>query len=366
MPSTNAPGILRDFADAVDADDPDAASTALEELETEYEAVSDDETVRVSRALSARDHVGDLSLDVKDQMDDYANTHVGIEQLRASVLMSGAVYLADPTKVDASSVSDDARTLADEEESFVDVAAETDDGLADVSLPASLAVVDVAESEGGVPKGDPFSVSASVINTGGEPASNVVLSASATTGVEPDSTSTDTLAPDEELAQTFTVEADSTGEVGLELEGDADDVEGATRDVTVVVRDKRGLTEFVEGSLEELHERIDDSDAITGGTERSLLAKVEAAQGSVDRALSFVDEGRAQQANNQLGTGINQLGALLNELDAGSDGNGTNKSNGNGNRRGNGGGIPPALRRGLEGQTEGAIDSLTLARRADI
>lgn len=97
---------------------------------------------------------------------------------------------------------------------------------------------------------------------------------------------------------------------------------------------------------------IDETSEIAGGFERSLLQKLDAADSSLQRVRRFVDKEREKQANNQLNTASQQIGALLNAFDAQSS---------NGNRD-----LPPALERRIEQQAAAIIENVVTAKDAAI
>ncbi len=350
MPSETAASSLDDAAAAIEAEEFDALEAAIEDLEAAYDAVEASESARFRRAVAARADVAP-SGEPFETLNRYAKLHTSVELGRVTALSGAALFAARPAADDPEDLAGSLSELADRERTFADLAGPTDDALADVELPALVALASVEAPTEPVVKGGTVEVAATVESVGDDPAADVTLAQASDLSLSPAAADAATLAPGETLSATFSGEATVAGEVDVTLSVSSADAGERERTVTVDVLDKTEATAIAVGTLSDLRDRVEA--VFDGGRERSLLAKLEAASDSVDRARGFRESGRGKQANDQLGTASRQVGAFLNELDTVGRGRGRD-------------GLSPAVERSLRELAAAVTDQLARAQRAAV
>lgn len=346
---------LEDLAAALEATDLDptaldAAEGALDRLDAAYDAVEAAEAVRQRRVLAARAAVSEQGGDVS-ALVDYATAQTAAEAGRVGALAGTAAFLDRPTGTDPSALADSLSDLADRERALGDLAGPAEDAAAGVDLPPLLAVTGVTAPEGPVVLGGTFEVGATVRSAGDATATGVAVSAGGDLPTDPGTASVGDLPPGESATVAFAVEASEAGTATVDLSATADDADGVDRSATVEVLDKAGAAGLAGGTLSDLEATIEA--AFDGGRERSLLAPLEAAGDSVERAVEFAAEDRGKQADNQLNTASRQVGAFLNQfetLDSGRPRDGPSD----------------LVVRTVRGLAESVADQIALARRAPV
>lgn len=198
---------------------------------------------------------------------------------------------------------------------------------------------------------------------GNEPIEGVLVESPTDLAASPSAVTIGSLAAGETATATFTLPTDEPGQYRALFTVDTDDGGSDRRDISYEVRDIGGFSDLGCTMIEEMIDALEESDAVTGGRQRSLTAKLEAACDSLDRASSFEEDGRGRPAENQLDTATRQLGAFLNQLEA--VGAETDERTGNGPGGGNNRpSFPEELQRVLSSQAEAVIDRVATAKGA--
>lgn len=341
-----------DLASAVEADEFDAAEEALTALGDAYDERSPEELRRVSRALTARD-AGVIDYEDQERVDDLGIRYGRTEQTRGAVLSSTTLYLAAP---DDSGKSDVLDTLSESRSREVDLESalsEVESLLSGVTVPGRLEFVRTIAPDAQVPKEETVTVGVDAENVGDEPIEGTTVTQESPLSLAPQSESTDELAGGESVRVSFEGPADVSGQNVVEFEATGDVSHQVLAEVDVSVLDKQSATEDGGDLLTELISLVDDSKAVTGGLERSLLKLLATADRSVDRALALVEKDDGDGADRKLETAIRKMGAILNRLAATS-------------RGGSGDNVPNSLVQKLQKTAESVINRLTLAKQAAI
>lgn len=352
---------LDDLATELDADEPDyeAVTDALDRVERAYDERERAEQTRLRRSLVVRDHQ-DVAEDVRERLDSYANRQTTTDIERATVLGSVAAYLIDPREHDRSTVREQLSQLGESEVGLQEHASAVEDLLADRTIPGWISLVYSDDPPELVPEGAAAEVTHEVRNVGDETVEGVSVEAPDDLAATPEARAVGTVEPGQTVSVSFALPTDAPGRYrGLftvETDGGGSD----RREVGYEVLDVGEAAELGCSLTDEMAAEIEDSDAIAGGREESLTAKLDAACDSFERAESFAADGRSQPARNQLDTATQQMGAFLNQLAAfGGSGNGKGGGRGTGAPS-----LPRELRRTLTSQAEAVIERAATAKRA--
>lgn len=376
MPSEELPGLLATFADAVERNDVEAAEQTLGRIESIYRAIDTTERIKQQKALTARDTT-ETETDTRERLDRFAQGVVATDLSRSGLLVSGALYIADPSQVPADRLADRARDLASQESNLIDLGRAVSDTLESMEFRPLVAITEAdivateeTVTEGDKPKGTPFGFSLRVRNVGDRGLEEITVSQEASvvegiTGsrgsevpVSPDSVPLGSLEPDREASASFEVRPTSAGRYEITFTAASANADDDTRDVTFEVVNKAGATTNARTSLEDLIERIDESAEVTGETEQSVLSTLGNAAESLAEAQELIEQGSDEEANAALEESSGSLESFLDSLE-------------------NSRPLLPsaevstwdasrAFTRGVANQTEGVIDQIALARMAQI
>lgn len=351
MPAQRIVEDLDSFADAVRSGDLDRARRVADRLSDQYDALRVEENAAVERALAGRDRL-DIPRDDKQRLNRLAFSQSATQMARSGFLTATATHLSDPAATDADELVANAGKLREQESELLDAADAASPVLDDVTLPPVLGFASVDAPEGPHPKGGTFTATTTLQNVGDDVATSVSVSHDAVDGVTvtPGSRSVGDLAPQSNVTSEFEVTGDEAGEYTLSFTASAD-VDSTSKRLVFEVVSKGDLVESILDGLSSLSDRLE---ALPKGVSRSLSSKVETAVSCAEKAGSFVEGGRAKQANNALNAASKALGAFLNEVDALSRG------------KGNGRKIDSATTRALRGLASRLVDLIALAKRAEI
>lgn len=369
MPSEELPGLLATFADAVERNDVRAAEQTLDRIESIYREIDTTERIKQQKALTARDTT-ETETDTRERLDRFAQGVVATDLSRSGLLVSGTLYIADPSQVPADRLADRARDLASQESNLIDLGRAVSDTLESMEFPPLVAITeaDIVASEetvteGDKPKGTPFRFSLRVRNVGDRGVEEITVSQEASvvediTGsrgsevsVSPDSVPLGSLEPDREASASFDVRPTSAGRYEITFTATPANANDDTRDVTFEVVNKAGAAANAQRSLEDLIERIDESAEVTGETEQSVLSTLGNAAESLTEAEDLIEQGSDGEANAALEESSGILESFLDSLTTGE------VSAWDASR---------SFTRGVANQTEGVIDQIDLARMAQI
>lgn len=356
MPSSEIPSILEDLRAGVSASDTDAVRNAVDELREEYDRIRPSENALLQRAVTARDGQS-LSRERRQTVNDLARRNAALKLPRSSIVTLSAYYVTDPSQVEDEEMLDTAESLANEESSFVDSAAEAAPILDEIELPPSLAFTKVDGPKSALPKGSDFDLEIALGNVGDESAEAVGVSITSDLPVTPTNVDIGTLVPDSDATVTATIEGGVAGTFTVEFVAEATDADAASRVVEVTVLDKAGYISRAREDLQGALGSLDDTD-LSRGKAKGVRTKLEAADKKLEDAKQFADRKKAEQTDKTLIATANVLGAALNQIAAG--------ENENGNRGKRGGGrdyTEPSL---LIGTIESLIDRLAAAREAEM
>lgn len=351
MPSDVLPNLVDELGAALSSDAYDEATDALDRLRAGYDAVELEEATAFHRATALREQrlvAGDGD---RQTLGKYADLNTSTDITRSMLLTGAAIYLTDPEQGEREQLLEMASTLRSQEAEFVQLDREVKPLLADAELPGWAEVVSIGHPEEPHLKGSPFSITVTVGNVGDTKTEGGAVFHDSDAAVTPSSRSFDTLAEGATAELEFEVAADESGDevatFGFDEREDRTDQRTAFE-----ILGKTDLVDSAEDILASLESRIDEAPEITGGVERSLLKKLDAAASSLQRARRFANEGREKQANSMLDTASQQLGAFLNALVGRAS---------RGNR-----GLPTVLERRIERQASAAIDNIAAARDAAV
>lgn len=134
--------------------------------------------------------------------------------------------------------------------------------------------------------------------------------------------------------------------------------DGAGGDEAKIPVEVNGKGEFARTALRlvrALIQRIERTKQLSGGREQSLLSKLDGTTESLERAIDFVESGRAKQANNQLNVASRKLGAFFNQFEALTRNRGKKKLE-----------LDEAVEKTIVELIETAINRISDARRAEL
>ncbi|WP_137287204.1 COG1361 family protein [Halorussus salinisoli] len=362
MPSESVTETLEDLKAGVEASDTTAVKDAVDELQAEYDRIETSEQVLLQQAVAARDKTS-LSRERRQTLDSLARTTASVSLPRSSILTFGAYYVTAPEQVDDSRIIETADTLADEESTLVEHAEQAEPIVEDVAIPPTLAFTELVAPDAAQPKGPTFGIDVTVQNVGDETTESVAVSAASDLPLSPRSADFGALAPDTTAGATFEASAATAGTFTVELSAEGDDADTVSESVEVTVLDKAGYVDRIREDLDGAMQTLGEA-GLPRGTAKGVESKLEAAIRKVDDAERFVERGKAKQANNMLTAAANVLGAALNQLDAGSNGNGNGggRGNGTGGRNGNDDREPGLV----FGVVESLIDEIATAKTAEL
>lgn len=303
MSDTKISELLNSFVQAVESDALGEAQQYLERIEERYRAIEVEESVRQSQALQARDQL-DIPTKKRETLDSYVQTANATNMSRAGFLATGAVFVSSPESTTATTVTDSARKLRDQEQTLADRESSAETVLDDVSLPARVDIVSATVPDGPHPKGNTVTATVVVQNVGDTTASGVKLSQESGASVSPSSVSVGTLEAGQQTKIEFTTETTGEDSVTIDLQLRSEDAGKARQRIEFEISDKGELASNASSSLTELIEYLRDSKLPKGRT-KSLVSKLEAAQSRVSNAESFIERGNPEQANKMFTAAIN-------------------------------------------------------------
>lgn len=312
-------GALEDLRSAIESDGTASALDALDDLADAYESLAAAERPRIERAkVVTRATAGDEPGAALSFLEE--TTTAQLNRAGALVALRSALAYPERTDEDPAALVE---TLLERERTVAAAGEAAADRLAEVSLPALPVVVSVSTPEGPVGKGSTADVSATVLNAGDEPATGLSATVEVPDGlaVVDGATVANELAPRESTTVTATLRAEAAGDhvVTVEVTGDPDRDAVETDQVEVLA--KGGFVDRVGRQLDLLRSRVEEASPPSGGQQRQLLAKLDAAADSVERAEDHVERGQAKQANDALTAASRQVGAFVNAVEATGGGN---------------------------------------------
>lgn len=350
---------LEAMEDALADDDYERVRSLSEQLFDAYDEqeVSEREQVERAKAVSRRSP-GDVDDDVSSYLTQVQTANLN----RLGGALGVGVLVPNPGTGDQN-LGEQVTAMREREQAVMEAAEAAEPALGDVTLPAMPRLVSTSASADPVPLSTTVELTLVVANVGDEPATGLTLSATGDgLSVIQGERSFD-LDAGERRTVTFDAEATETGDATATLELSTEEDVIATDRLDVSVLDKVGYLDRADRQLEQLRTRIEET-SLSKGRRRSLLAKVDAAEDSVDRARDEATDGREKQTNNQINTATKQLGALVNALEARRNGGGERGKKGNGNRGNGVSGLGERQRVGLVAATEELVDVLATARSA--
>lgn len=343
--------VLEDLQRTIKEGKTGEAIVALEDLRGAYEEQTAEERRRMERAKTlARETAGDEP----DALRTYLDEMLAVRLNRAGALIALRMSLIYPDQTDEDPVAL-VEALEQREQTVLEAAEAVSDDLEGVSLPAFPAVVGVHPPEGAVGKGATVDVTAAILNVGDEPATGLSSGVQLSDGLElVDSTEvSQRLTPGESTEVIATVRAESAGDrtITVEVSGDSDREGVETGQLEVLT--KGGFVDRAQRHLDQLRTRIEESSPPSGGTQRKLMAKLDAASEKLADAEHHVERSEPKRANNALRTASNQLGAFINAVEGDGAGNGRAK-------------MSESSRRALVESASDTIDLLSGTRTAEI
>jgi hypothetical protein len=372
VPSESAPELLDEFDNAAADEDYDGMLRTYQDLDDEYRVIETEETAAQRRAIFGRT-VTEATSSEHDALDRYVNTAIGVDMSRAGFLMAAGASIGDPAAADIEQARTSAMNLRSQEEEFVRAREAVEPVFDNFDAPAILEFLAQSVPSGLHPKGVPFEISVTARNVGDTAAENVTLEWESEATLEPTSYSLGTVSTGEEFTREFEVGSEQAGEFTVTFKLTSSNAESATIDASFEIPDKAGFAKRAKRAVQTVHDRIDESNEVTGGHEQSLLSKLEATERKIDHTLRFLNDERVKQANQMLEVAARHLGSLLNQFEHkfGTDesqdrhDNGRGPSNkGKGNRKGGPPSVSEAFERSITGRVERIIDLLAATEQA--
>ncbi|QCJ45959.1 CARDB domain-containing protein [Haloprofundus sp. MHR1] len=353
MSATRIPDLLTAFATAVESENFEQASSRLDELQAAYSDVKQDEEIRARKALRVR-NTNDVSAKKRDQLESLARSHISVSLSRTGILTYGGIFETSPENVKPDELVGTARELGEKEEQFQKQAAEVDPVLDEAQIDPSVEIVQTTTPNTHIPKGETVSIPVTLMNIGDAVASDVSIDGNTKLPVSPDEESIGELAAEEQARSEFTLTADRIGEFTLTFKVSSENAGSDTKTVTLSVAGKADFIATARQVIEGIREEV--TTELSGGQARSFEEKLTAVLKSLERATNECESGREKQANNAIGTAINQLGAVLNSFAALQRGakKAREKS------------LSEQFVQGAVRQTENAIETLATARTAEL
>lgn len=369
MPSTKAQSLLEEFETAVRNEQYDEAESIAERLASTYDEVEVAEEVTSSKVALARGLV-DINSDRYESLSGYLNHAASTNLTRGGFLTSVGGIAVNPDDVDGSSLLETTKRLKQYENEYETRATEVEPIIDDVQLPARMELPKVESDRSWYPKGTTFSLGITASNVGDEAATGVGLTVNVgALDATPSSVDLGQVGGGKSVSESVSVTASTAGQHSLVVQISSDDAGEPTDQTEVEVLSKGDILELVARKLSQTNEFVSDSD-VSKQAKRSLSKKLSTAHKKVEKAVSFVEDGRAKQANNQLNTASNALGAVLNYLEGKQNGTeGDRNGKGSGTGKGNGtsnADLPADFVRKLTQEVEGVLDLLADAREAQI
>lgn len=278
---------------------------------------------------------------------------------RVGALTKISTFTTTPNELNIVSLRSDIEHLISEEQHFLGKVKETDEILERNELPARVKFLQVVGPDSIVPLRTHFTIKSSIKNLGDATVEEINVESSSPLPVEQASVAEKSLNKGEEMTAQFQFEATKTGNATVNLSLNSTNGGTDTEKLPVEIADK---VEFIGKAIElvrQVIEIIDGSKKVDGGQERSLLAKLDSAMESLERAEGYATTQKEKQANNKLNTASKQLGAFLNQIDAMTKEKGNKKKN----ERSKVGG---SVIQSSVGLTEAAIDRISDGRDAEI
>lgn len=382
MSTTDVIDAVNAFQEAITTENLGEIASSLEALEATYDEVQVQEQTRIQRAEAAR-ATGTASGDTQTDISELRNRAMGTNFARAGLLTAANVYIAAPSESEIGQLFKQTDQLLERERAYQESSTKAAQTLSEVSLPATLRILSVEVQEPVVPLKTQVTVRIVVGNVGDEPSESVNLSVRSDGISEPVDRSIGPLDASERVATEVEVTPVTTGDslVKALLQSDSEEVHRDS--IELRVQDKCELLESAVQTIEGVHTKLQ---SVSGKTSR-YESKVSAAEKSAKKAVEDCENGRSKQADNRANTSMNQLGALLNSLQANDQGSqdssGSGNGNGNGgkkssngkgkgnksgqNSKGNGNQtLPSALTDTVISFTEGAIDKLATAKETQL
>lgn len=137
-----------------------------------------------------------------------------------------------------------------------------------------------------------------------------------------DPSGSDTIDAGSSAAVSTELRADAAGDYTITVEVTGDPERDAVGTDQVEVVDKGGFVERAQRQIEQLRTRVRERDPPSGGQQRQLVAKLDAALDCLEKAERHVDEGASKTANNMLNAASKQLGGFINAVEADGKGRG--------------------------------------------
>lgn len=343
--------ILDELKAALGAGDVERALDRLQALRDVYTTRAAEERPRLERAKRLiRDNLGDEP-DVVMAFLEEATT---IQLNRVGALLAVQTSLTYPRETEEDP-SELVTTLETRERALSKATTAVEDQLTGISLPALLFLRAVETPTLPIGKGATTDVTATVLNVGDRTATGVSAAVSVDAGLTvingPDGL--DDIEAGGSTTFSVALRADAAGEHTVTVEVTGDPERGAIESGQLEALSKGGFIERAAQQVDQLRTRVDEASPPSGGHERQLLAKLDAAADSLAAAAEHVEEDEPEAANHRLNTARRQIGAFINALEA-------DRSSKNNDR------VPKRLRIGLKVAAEDTIELLSRAREAGI
>lgn len=303
--------LLNDIERAISNEDYGATRRLLRELTTEYTELNATEKGRVKRFSVAR-FDENIATDNREKLTEYIQAAIQTELRRSEGLIKIQEFAAG-TDVQKPTVLDTVVSLRDAEktlQSEFETASEVDLP----KVPPALLISNLIITKDPFPKGDTADIECTVVNVGDETVENIDVMFDVPKGISVESSTVriEQLADEQTVSTTLTGTNEGEYEIEVTAESDTNDAFAGT---VLEVLNKLSAVERAFPVFSSIEERLTNID-ISNPDERSLEKKITNAERATDRAKGFTEQEQADEANEQLTTAINIIGAFLNEIDA--------------------------------------------------
>lgn len=309
--------VLAQMKDAISAEDYQTVHELTPSLFEAYDASRPDERAFAERAKSvARNDSTFTDIDgesANDAVSDYLIERQTAQMKRAGAMIALGMGLANDTLTE---LQESVLQLDQQERTLADKRAAASERVAEASLAALPIISSSTIPEGPFAVGEAIELTTVVSNAGDVTTSDLRLRLDSQNGLEVvgKAERTFTLSASESRHVTFTFAAEEAGvhRPALQLES-TDELDTESVEVEILGFDE--LISRTDDRLTALRERITEA-SVSKGLERRLIASINAAQTHLSKAKAHATAEKQQKAETELSTAINQLGAVLNKLEA--------------------------------------------------
>ena len=279
---------LQEFGEAIASDDYDTADEILGELSDLYGNIRAEE-MEVVNQLHAAMGEEPLSSDELENAHEYFGQKTSTNLARTGILAGGKMYLIDPYNTDEKDIVNGVEQLIDHE-----VKLQEQEGLArkiltEADVPATISILRVSDPAQQPIVGDPITLDVVIKNVGEETASNVEVTCEAPLEVEPTSETLGDLAPGAERTIRFEFVGDE-GDHDVQFTVDSDNAGSDFKDTALSIVETRSSIELATGTIAEIRELITTNESLSDGWTTALLASLDSATASIDKALEYLEE----------------------------------------------------------------------------